>query len=66
MEDADQTAKRLHELAQDLQVITMAIAAIERRDGARHEKVLGPARRAVEHLDRALEELREIVRRCGS
>lgn len=63
MEHADQTAKRLHDLAQDLQVLAMAIAAIERRDGARHAKVLEPARRALERLDRGLEELLELARR---
>jgi bisphosphoglycerate-independent phosphoglycerate mutase (AlkP superfamily) len=67
MEDEDQTAKQLeralHALAQQLQVISMAIAAIERRDGARHAKVLEPAKRALESLDRGLEELVELARR---
>jgi hypothetical protein len=67
MEDDDQSAKRLdsavHDLAQDLQVLAMTLAAIERRDGERHAKVLEQARRALERLDRGLEELVELARR---
>ena len=57
MENEDRAAKRLHTLAQDLQVIAIALAMIERADGARFGKVLEPAQRALERLDRTLQEL---------
>ena len=57
MEDDDRAAKRLHTLAQDLQVIAIALAMIERTDSARYGKVIEPAKRALERLDRALQEL---------
>ena len=55
--DDGRTATRLHTLAQDLQVIAMALAALERADGARHAQVLERAKRALERLDRVIQEL---------
>lgn len=55
--DDDRTATRLHTLAQDLQILAMALAAIERADGARHAQVLERAKRALERLERAIQEL---------
>ena len=55
--DDDRTRRQLHSLAQDLQVIAMALATVERVDGARHADVLERAKRALERLDRAIQEL---------
>lgn len=51
-----------HELAQQLQVIGLALAAIERRDGDRHAE-LQLAKHALEILDRDLETLIALARR---
>ena len=53
----------VHELAQQLQIVAMILAAIERRDG--DDKLLAPARRALERLDRGLEELAALARRSA-
>lgn len=51
-----------HEAAQQLQVIGLALAAIERRDGDRHAE-LQLAKHALEMLDRDLETLIALARR---
>jgi len=57
MDDHDRAAKRLHTLAQDLQIIAIALAMVERTDSARYAKVLEPAKSALDRLDHALREL---------
>ncbi|MGQ0547704.1 MAG: hypothetical protein ACT4P3_20645 [Betaproteobacteria bacterium] len=62
MNEDDAIESAAHELAQQLQVIEMAIAAIKARDGSRHDRVLEPAIRALARLDRGLEELVALAR----
>lgn len=70
MEHDDRTARLLeiavHDLAQQVHVIELAIAAIEREDGLRHAKALEPARSALANLDRGLEELAALALRVRS
>ena len=56
------TDSAAHEASQQLQVLSMVLSAIERLDGARHAAELEAARRAVEILDRKLEELVALAR----
>jgi hypothetical protein len=52
-----------HDLAQQLQVIAMVLAAIERREGDLHASEIEAARHALEILDRSLEALIALARR---
>jgi len=53
----------VHELAQHLQVIEIAISAIERHDGeGRHAQSLGAARRALARLETGLDALAALAR----